>query len=273
MHTDKISVRAFFFILTVFFLFCPLSPKGSATFFGEAKTGLQNVAEDRYGYSLFVPQEYNPEQKWPLVIALHDEDERGEDYIQTWIDAAKARGMIVFCPTYQVLQGGTPYEHDERLMRLKETIQSQYEIDSSRILIVGFGTGGHYAFYLGLRYPKEFSAIASIGDAVQGSFKKLFSFSYAEVNQLPVLILVSESGPIEKSGDTMAELELFRKKGYQIEVVEAERAEEIKSPTANSYILEWFDQVSRERGERLEGRSWNVKQKFYEWVDQLLQNR
>ena len=273
MHTDKISARVFFFILTVFFAFCSLSPKGSATFYGEVKTGLQNMADDQYGSSLFVPQEYNADRKWPLVLALHDEGGRGEDYIQTWAEAAKARGMIVFCPTYQMVQGGVPYEHDERLLRLKHRIESQYEIDSNRVLVVGFGTGGHYAFYLGLRYPNEFSAIASIGNAVEGSFRKLFSFSYAKVNQLPVLILTSSGDKIQKSADALAELDSFRAKGYKIETAEAEHAEDIKNPKTNSSILEWFDRVSLEREKGLGGHSPDVKQKFYEGVDRLLQNR
>src|SRR3989338_8204577 len=137
MHTDKISVRAFFFILTVFFLFCPLSPKGSATFFGDVKTGLQNVAEDRYGYSLFVPENYTPDHKWPLVMALHDQGKRGEDYIQGWLEAAKERGFIVLCPTYEEPRSGLPRDHDERLIRLKHVIEEQYEVDPKRTLVAG----------------------------------------------------------------------------------------------------------------------------------------
>jgi predicted peptidase len=273
MHTDKISGRVFFFILAVSLMFCSLSQNGLATFFGEVKTGLQNVSDDHDGYSLFVPAEYNADHEWPLVMALHDEGSRGEEYIQSWVEAAKARGMFVFCPTYQMPEGGTPYEHDKRLIQLKHDIENQYEIDPNRILVVGFGTGGHYAFYLALQYPNEFSGVASIGNPVPGNLKKLFNLSYAGVNQLPVLILVSHEDEIQKSDDTMAELDSFRARGYRIETVEAEHAKDIKNPTANSHILEWFHQVGAEREKGFEGRSREVKQKFYKWVDHLLQNR
>jgi len=260
------------FILTVF-LFCSFDKASNATFFGEVKTGLQNVASDRYGYSLFVPPEYTPDQSWPLVMALHDSGGRGEDYIQVWAQAAKQRGIIVFCPTYEEPRSGLPFDHDNRLIKLKREIQSQYEVDPRRVLVTGFGSGGHYAFYLGLRYTNEFTAIASVGNGVEGSLKKLFTFSYAEVHQLPILLLVEHENQITGSDETMTQLELLRTKGYSIETVEAEKSSDLKNPNTNSYILEWFEQVMAERETGLQKRSFSVKQKFYEWVDNLLQNR
>ena len=261
------------FAIFAFFFLCSLNDAIHATFFGEVKTGLQNVASDRYGYSLFVPSEYTPDRNWPLVVALHDAGGRGEEYIKVWAEAAKERGMIVFCPTYEEPRSGLPFDHDQRVIRLKRAIQGQYEVDPNRILITGFGSGGHYAFYLGLRYPKEFTAIASIGNAVKGSLKKLFSFSYAEVNQLPVLMLVEQEKEITSSQETMAELEALRTRGYLVETVEAEAASDLKNLNTNSYILEWFEQISLDRETSLRKRSFSVKQEFYEWVDNLLQNR
>jgi predicted peptidase len=153
------------------------SPPAESAYFGEVKTGLQNVAGDRYGYSLYIPEEYTPDRSWPLVIALHDRGGRGEELIQAWVSEAKQRGFIVFCPTYEEPRGEALFDHDKRLLKLKQEIQSQYEIDAGRILIAGSGIGGHYAFYLGLRYPKEFSAVVSIGNAVTGTLE----------NGLPIL--------------------------------------------------------------------------------------
>lgn len=267
----KIKTRIAF--LLTFCLLCFFDKASHATFFGEVKTGLQNVASDRYGYSLFIPPEYTPDRSWPMVMALHDSGARGEDYIQVWQEAAKQHGVIVFCPTYEEPRSGLPFDHDNRLIRLKKEIQSQYEIDPRRILVTGFRSGGHYAFYLGLRYPNEFTAIASIGNGVEGSLKKLFTFSYAEVHQLPILLLVEHENQITDSKETMAQLELLQTKGYSVETVEAEKSSDFKNPNTNSYILEWFEQVSAERETGLKKRSFSVKQKFYEWVDGLLQNR
>ena len=126
---------------------------------------------------------------------------------------------------------------------------------------------------LGLRYPFEFSAIASVGNAMEGSLKKLFSYSFAEVNRLPALILVEREQDITGSKESRDEIKAFESRGYSIETVEAESVSILRNPTTNSYILEWFDQVSAERETELKERSFSVKQSFYEWVDHLLQNR
>ncbi|MBI1977979.1 MAG: hypothetical protein HYS55_04440, partial [Candidatus Omnitrophica bacterium] len=248
MHRDKVKRQVRWLFLFALLLFCiSFSQLGGATFFGEVKTGLQNVASDRYGYSLFVPPDYTPERSWPFVMALHQSGARGENYIKVWAKAAKEQGVIVFCPTYEEPRSGLPFDHDNRLIRLKREIQNQYEIDPRRVLVAGFGSGGHYAFYLGLRYPQEFTAIASIGNATKGSLKKLFTFSYAEVNQLPVLILVDHESEITNSPGSMEELKKLESRGYLIETVEAESASDLKNPNTSSYILEWFEQVSGER--------------------------
>ncbi len=263
----RLMTVAFF----IFLFFATFQTNSNATFFGEVKTGLQNIGSDRYGYSIFVPEEYTSDRSWPLVIALHKEGGRGEDYIQTWIEAAKKRGVIVFCPTYEHPRSGLPYEHDERLIKLKHSIQDQYEIDPNRILITGLESGGHYAFYLGLRYTNEFSSIASIGNAFEGILQKLFTYSYSQVYQLPILMLLKPGDKIKE--DALKQLKDIKDRGYLLEVVEVENVKELENPNTNSYVLEWFSQVSAQREAGLKDRSFNVKQTFYEWVDRLLQNR
>ena len=230
------------------------------------------MASDRFGYSLFIPEEYTPDRKWPFVMALHDEGKRGEDYILTWLDAAKERGMIVFCPTYEEPRSGLPFDHDERLLKLKRAIQEQYEIDPNRILITGYGTGGHYALYLGLKYPKEFTSIASIGNGFKGILQKLFAYSYSEIYRLPILMLLKPEDKTDEP-DMAAQLDEIKKRGYLLELVQADDAKDLASPNTNSYVLEWFAQVSAQRESDLKDRPFSVQQSFYEWVDNLLQNR
>ena len=241
-----------------------------ADFFGQVKTGLQYIASDRYGYSLFVPSDYSPEQSWPLVIALHDEGGKGEEYIQTWLEEAKKRGLILLCPTYPVPRDN-PFDNDKRILKLKRLVEHQYLINPKRILIVGFGFGGHYAFYLGFRYPSEFSSVASIGDGLIGRFTKMFRTSYAEVHRLPFLMLVPTNAELQTS-EYLEELEAMRKRGYRIEVSRADGWEANKSFIGNSYILGWFDQAARDRERQNEQRSPKVKEKVLEWLDQLFQN-
>jgi predicted peptidase len=207
------------------------------------------------------------------VIALHDAGGRGEELIQAWAGEAKRRGVILFCPTYEEPRGDAPFDHDKRLLKLKQEIQNQYEIDAKRILVAGSGIGGHYAFYLGLRYPKEFSAVASIGNAVTGTLEKWFTYSYAEVNQLPVLILVDREQEEPVSSETQSELEEIQSRGYVIQTVQTDDSSLLHNPSAHSYIMDWFESMSLQRQAEFQKHSFRLKERVFEWVDNLFQNR
>lgn len=259
----------FLFLLSLICMFGKIS---SAAFFGEVKTGLQNVASDQYGYSLYVPPEYTPDRTWPLVVALHDEGDLGEEYMQVWLQSGKERGFIIFCPNYPMPRD-LPYESETWLLKHKHAIESQYQIDPNRILVTGSGFGGHFALYLGLRYPEEFTAIASVGNALRGKFQKLFSYSFARVNRLPVLIFKEPEDKIVDSAQPTAELETMRSRGYVVEVVEAETDQELSVVNMSLQIFEWFEQVSLERARSVRDHPWNLRQKFFAWADNLLRNR
>jgi len=263
------TINTFLFLVGFIFVFGQMS---YTAFFGEVKTGLQNVASDQYGYSFYVPPDYTPDRGWPLVVVLHDEGDLGEEYIQGWLGAAKERGFLIFCPNYPVPRD-FPYDSEAWLLKHKRTFQSQYHIDPNRILVTGSGFGGHYALYLGLRYPEEFAAVASVGNAMSGRFQRLFAFSFAKVNRLPVLILKGSEDNADDSEKATAELKTMRSRGYVVETVEAKTREELSVANASPHIFEWFEQVSLERESGARSRSWSPRQKFFEWADNLLRNR
>lgn len=243
-----------------------LDRTAAADFFGSVATGLQQASDDRYGYSFYVPEDYTPEKLWTLVVALHDESANGEAYLQTWIDEVQKRGMILLCPTYPIPRDH-PAESDKRILKLKQLIESRYSVDRRRILVTGTGFGGHYAFYLGLRYPKEFSAVASIGNGMEGRLEQFFYRSYARANRLPFLTLV-EKNSSETSSARSALFEELRARGYSVETAEADQWQSAPS-IATSYILDWFAQASADDRIEQYPLATRMREKTLEWVDQL----
>ena len=49
-------------------------------------------------YSLYVPEHYNPQRHWPLIIALHGAGGANDEYLLTWLRPAKSKGYIVLAP-------------------------------------------------------------------------------------------------------------------------------------------------------------------------------
>ncbi|OGW81160.1 MAG: hypothetical protein A3G33_09960 [Omnitrophica bacterium RIFCSPLOWO2_12_FULL_44_17] len=241
----------------------------SATFFGEVETGLHHNEEDRYGFSYYIPKNYSSDRLWPLMIALHDSGGKGKDYIQAWIDYAEQRGVILLCPTYQEPRE-VSYDIDKRLLNLITDLKSRYEVYPSRIWIVGSGFGGHYGFYLGTKYPKEFTASASIGNGLEGILSKVFNLSYAEVNKVPALVIVA-AGSFASQKDSQAKLEELKSQGYSVEVVEMDNLDRAQPADIYPYIFDWFIQTAKLREKGKSVRSGVVKEKFLEWVDGLFQ--
>ena len=249
----------FLFTLAVFLGFAGLS---RATFFGDAQTGLRSVVSGKYRYSLYVPKDYSPDRSWPLVIALHDEGGLGEDYIQDWLEGANERGFLVFSPTYPVPRD-LPHPTDQWLLERKHEIEQEYAVDPNRILVTGTGFGGHYALYLGLQYPNEFSAVVSVGNALGGRLERFFNLHHSKGDRLPILILNGPEPAVSDTERTTMGLDFIRSRGYSVETVDAQKADELKLSNVGSYIYEWFDRLSKKRTENKGKPVSGLKQSFW----------
>ena len=69
--------------LIAFFLLCLLAPlpaeaKKHETGFIDRTTTIQAT---QYKYQVFVPEDWTPHRKWPVILALHGSGERGSDGI------------------------------------------------------------------------------------------------------------------------------------------------------------------------------------------------
>ena len=118
-------------------------------------TGIQQLGEavSKRGVAAFyVPEYYQDNQNWPLIIALHGASGRGQDYLFAWLKVAKSRGAMVLAPTsigatWSML--GQEGIDAAQLAHLLEQIKSQYRIDERRILLTGLSDGAIYSWLLG----------------------------------------------------------------------------------------------------------------------------
>ncbi|MGH7837557.1 MAG: hypothetical protein ACREQC_06985, partial [Candidatus Binataceae bacterium] len=65
-----------------------------------AATGFSHhePAAERGAYSLYVPENYSADRRWPLIICLHGGYGEGYEYIWTWLRSARSRGYILLSP-------------------------------------------------------------------------------------------------------------------------------------------------------------------------------
>ena len=119
-------------------------------------------------YSLYVPEDYDPNKLWPLVIALHGSHGSGGEYLLTWLRAAKNQGYIVLAPqsrdvTWSIEQ---PSADIRSVLAMLTTVTQTYKVDTNRMFVSGLSDGGTFTYALGLHCPELFAGIAPIASVL-----------------------------------------------------------------------------------------------------------
>jgi len=120
---------------------------------------LAPVGERKGEYFLYVPSSYDPNKPWPAILAFHGVGGRGYGQIKAWLrESNHDDEFIIIAPTYG--SGIWWKEEAEKLVRsvFKEVLEN-FHIDSNRIYLTGFSSGGHAVWYFAIRYPWLFAAI------------------------------------------------------------------------------------------------------------------
>ena len=126
----------------------------------------KNPVDTNYQYISYIPPEYAEDtlKKWPLIIYLHGGSDRGNDTIDLYnagIPDQIWRGrhfpfVIVApqCPSH--LRWST----DNWFENFYEEVSTKFRIDTNRVYLTGVSLGGAGTWYLAIKYPHLFAAIA-----------------------------------------------------------------------------------------------------------------
>lgn len=110
------------------------------------------------GFAVYVPEEYDEQRRWPLIVALHGGSGNGRDFLWTWVRDAKRSGYLLVAPT---AVGSTWGDVDELgLLEILAWMRSRYAIAEDRVLLTGLSDGGTFTLVYGLAHPHVFRALA-----------------------------------------------------------------------------------------------------------------
>jgi predicted peptidase len=169
-----------------------------------AKLERQIVAE--LDYLLYLPDDYEQHESWPLLLFLHGAGERGAD-----LELVKVHGppkliaagqefpMIVVspqCPERQRWQAVT-------LGALLDEVVEKYRVDKDRIYVTGLSMGGFGTWALAAYSPDRFAAIAPICGGGE-------TFWTREMLEVPVWAFhgdEDEDVPVERTEQMIAALQ------------------------------------------------------------------
>lgn len=116
---------------------------------------------------VFLPPNYDPAQKWPLVIYLHGYNPDNPEYVKWWAidarhhDRAEDYGVIYLVPHGR---GNTSYRGigEADVLRCIRMAKERFSVDADRVLLTGESMGGGGTWHVGTRNPELFAAIAPV---------------------------------------------------------------------------------------------------------------
>jgi predicted peptidase len=131
----------------------------------QRKSRLEIQVRVRLDYLLYLPQEYEAKESWPLLLFLHGAGERGDDLELVkkhgppkLIEAGKEFPFIVVSPQCPKDHWWEPIE----LVALLNEMKSKYKVDPDRIYVTGLSMGGFGTWRLAAYIPDRLAAIAPI---------------------------------------------------------------------------------------------------------------
>jgi predicted peptidase len=128
-----------------------------------------------FPYQVYVPRDYSPQTRWPVILFLHGAGEGGTDGVfQTAVgigeairrEPARYPAIVVFPQSPKDARWvGTPAQ--AALAALDRTLE-EFHTDARRVYLTGLSMGGHGSWYLAYRHPGRFAAIVPICGWIYG---------------------------------------------------------------------------------------------------------
>lgn len=207
------------------------------------ETGLLKRTNEALGreYWLYVPDNYDPNKSYGLVVWFHPTGQGGKDaekMAKVFREVCEDHNFIVMGPKSGNADGWVPSE-SELVMQDVKTVLGQYTIDRARVVAHGLGNGGQMAFYVGFNARDVFRGVAAVG-AVLGNNPK----DNVANQPLSFFIAAGDKDPLIK--DIVESKNLLIEKRFPVFFREMKESgkEYLDAPTFADFLA-WADSLDR----------------------------
>lgn len=213
-------------------------------------------------YRLYIPEGYDPKNKYPFILYLHDGGGNGSDNTtqigivaeqiisNTWQDVAKALVMVPQCPKGEQWVNTKfkrlPYtnydqndipESDSLIMIIKamNELQEQFSIDKRRLYITGYSMGGSGTWDMITRYPDLFAAAVPVTGVSDPSKAK-------KVHKLPIWAFHGQNDHVSLVDNTRNMIREIKKYGSNCKYTEYENVkhDSWRKAYSETEMLNWL---------------------------------
>ena len=139
-----------------------------------------------YKYQVFVPEDWTPHKKWPIVLFLHGAGERGDDgMLETDVGIASAIrssrkevDAIVVMPQCPKGLWWVMPPMQELAINALDRASKEFRGDPQRTYLAGLSMGGFGAWQLAGKYPGRFAAMIVICGGIRPPARALKAYPY-----------------------------------------------------------------------------------------------
>ena len=195
-------------------------------------------------YSLYVPEYYDPEKEWPLIVCLHGGYGNGDEYIWSWLRIARSKGYVLLAPksiapTWSIVQ---PPLDVKSITLMMDQISASYAIDKSRLYLSGLSDGGTFSYLLGLCHADRFCGVAPIAGVLSQAADTMLRAKQGK--ELPLHVIHGAHDMIFPVQSVRSTNELLHSLGYQLTYTELPDWGHALTYSINEeLVLPWFEQL------------------------------
>jgi len=153
-----------------------------------------------FSYCIQLPPEYDPNRKYPLIVALHAVSMTPEQQIDWWAGEwrngqrtghAMRNGYIVMAPYWNV-NGSTGYDysavaHGAVLYSYYDVLR-HFSVDVDRVYLTGHSSGGDAAWDIGIAHPDLWAGVMPI----VASSRKYIRYYPLNARYVPMYFVIGE---------------------------------------------------------------------------------
>ncbi len=194
-------------------------------------------------YLLFLPEDYDKKDSWPLMLFLHGAGERGDDLELVKkhgppkiVDTKKDFPFILVSPQCKSRRWWEPFG----LTALLDDVVAKYKVDENRIYVTGLSMGGFGTWSLASHTPDRFAAIVPICGGGEPYWTRRFA-------HLPVWVFHGGKDPVVPLERSEEMVEALKKHGGNVKfTVYADAGHDSWTETYdNPELYEWLLQQKR----------------------------
>ncbi len=153
-----------------------------------------------YPYVVYVPRDYTPSKKLPVILFLHGAGERGNDGLkQTQVGIGTALRMsserypaLVVMPQCAAGERWNGKMAEFAVKALDQTV-AEYNGDTDRLYLTGLSLGGFGSFLIASQHPDRFAAVVPICGGIRVDDLKTIA---EKLKDVPLWVFHGDADPV-----------------------------------------------------------------------------